>query len=186
MKLTKAQKNAVAAAINDFGKDACVRAYKLNVNYGEGGTVIEINTGIPNRRQTAAIRAGECIIEERIAEQVVLRAAMDEAVATSSTLEEMAGKYQAKVTPPTTTMTLPTIHLNGTGKETLIKEIDQAYDSISQMMGDFARITCHARDYYPQGEDAYPAARQQRQEMFDKLVEVNTYIDELRYHLHSA
>ena len=86
----------------------------------------------------------------------------------------------------TNIMTLPTIHLNGTGKETLIEEIDQVYASMSKLMGDFADVTCHPRDYYPQGEDAYPAARQQRQEMFDKLVEVSAYIDALRYHLHSA
>lgn len=53
-------------ALKEYGSSACVAAYEYNVNDGEGGTFIEINTGIPTRHQGAAISAGEhiCSVED--------------------------------------------------------------------------------------------------------------------------
>lgn len=59
MKLTKKQKNMIASALNDYGAAKCQEAFRLNREQGEGGTVIEIETGIPKRRQTGALLAGE-------------------------------------------------------------------------------------------------------------------------------
>ena len=56
---SKAQEKRIAAALQAFGHDRCVQAYTMNVIEGEGGTVIEINTGIPKRNQGSAILAGE-------------------------------------------------------------------------------------------------------------------------------
>jgi len=66
MKLTKAQKNRIASAINSFGAPKCTLAYRLNREQGEGGTVIEIETGIPKRNQPSALLAGEYLKESSI------------------------------------------------------------------------------------------------------------------------
>ncbi len=50
-------------ALSTFGMEKCVRAYELNVKQGEGGTVIEIETGIPKRSQGVAIRAGQNLLK---------------------------------------------------------------------------------------------------------------------------
>ena len=70
MKLNKVQKNKIASAQIAFGFSACRRAYELNVIQGEGGTVIEIETGIPQRNQASAILAGEYFTKENITSSV--------------------------------------------------------------------------------------------------------------------
>jgi hypothetical protein len=45
--------------LDRWGVSLCVKAYRLNVEQGEGGTVIYIATGIPSRLQGQAIEAGE-------------------------------------------------------------------------------------------------------------------------------
>jgi hypothetical protein len=75
--------------------------------------------------------------------------------------------------------TIPTIHLNGTGFTTLRDEYAAAYDAINKAINALANATCNGRDYYPQGEQAFYDAREERQEAFNKLCEVKNYAAEM-------
>lgn len=63
--MTTEQTKRINAALAEWGIDACVHAYLLNVKRGEGGTVIEIETKIPKRSQGAAIDAGKTMYDKR-------------------------------------------------------------------------------------------------------------------------
>lgn len=78
--------------------------------------------------------------------------------------------------------TLPTIHLNGTGARTLLKEYQAAYEALQLLQEKLANASCHARDYYPQGHEAYNEARYERAEMFAKLSDVEDYLISLIEH----
>jgi hypothetical protein len=75
--------------------------------------------------------------------------------------------------------TIPTLHLNGTGKTTLRDEYAAAYHAINKAVDALVATTCNARDFYPQGADAYYKARDERTEAFDKLLQVQLYVGEM-------
>jgi hypothetical protein len=64
---------------------------------------------------------------------------------------------------------LPVVHLNGTGRETLLREYTAALAAVEIAFDALATATCHGRDYYPQGPDAYPEARRARNHHLDNL-----------------
>lgn len=66
----------------------------------------------------------------------------------------------------------PTVHLNGTSKEALIDQIKDAYGAIETAIDALCAAAPNARDYYPQGPDAFSAARAQHDARAKKLVEV--------------
>ena len=75
--------------------------------------------------------------------------------------------------------TIPTLHLNGTGATTLRDEYAAAYDAIEQAIRTLGDATSNARDFYPQGPNAYWLHRKERDEAFVKLREVQSYIEAL-------
>lgn len=77
----------------------------------------------------------------------------------------------------TTAYALPTIHLNGTGAKSLVYEYYAVCQAINQASDALAAATCNARDFYPQGTDAWQQARDERAEMFRKLAEVQAYAE---------
>lgn len=83
-------------------------------------------------------------------------------------------------------MTLPTIHSNGTGLQTLRDDYDKAADSLQTFIDAWGRIEFNARDYYVQGPDAYPSARDERDAINAKLCDVRAYLDTIREHLYSV
>ena len=52
-------------------------------------------------------------------------------------------------------MMLPTIHLNGTSRESLRKQISEAARAVATAMVALSDMAPHGRDYYPQGDSAY-------------------------------
>lgn len=82
------------------------------------------------------------------------------------------------------TFSLPTIHLNGTGAHTLYKEYRHAYESLQTAIEALAAATCHQRDFYPQGPDAWDLAQMERREMILRLREAQDYIQQWRNHAH--
>ena len=78
-------------------------------------------------------------------------------------------------TTPTPAYALPTIHLNGTGAQSLANEYLAVYQAIDRASDALADATCNARDFYPQGPGAYEQACKERQEAFRKLKEVQAY-----------
>lgn len=75
--------------------------------------------------------------------------------------------------------TIPTIHLNGTSGDALQREYHEAYKAINFAIQALGDATCNGRDYYPQGDDAYRQARNERDEAFTKLKEVQSYVEEM-------
>lgn len=85
-----------------------------------------------------------------------------------------------------TPVTLPTIHLNGTGAANLEAE----YRAVRQAVGDATRLleqaTCNARDFYPQEPSAWQRARDERTEAFRLLQLVSDYAEQWEAHAADA
>jgi len=77
----------------------------------------------------------------------------------------------------------PTIHLNGTGRETLQEEAVKASTALRVAHSALQGLTVHPQDYYDDDDKAYQAARTRRNEMLRKLEDAFWYIDERREHL---
>jgi hypothetical protein len=75
--------------------------------------------------------------------------------------------------------TIPTLHLNGTGRTTLRDEYAAAYDAMEKARNAFASTTLNGRDYYPQGPDAYYQARRERNAAMESLDAAITYVGEM-------
>ena len=80
---------------------------------------------------------------------------------------------------------LPTIHLNGTSRQTLAQGYDAADDALYEFINAFGAIEFNARDYYVQGPEAWSAARDARDEINRKIRDIKQYIDAHRELLHS-
>ena len=78
--------------------------------------------------------------------------------------------------------TLPTIHLNGSGAENLYQEYRAAWNELRAAREALVHATCNARDFYPQGDDAFRKAREERSEVFLHLQKVEEYLSEWVMH----
>jgi hypothetical protein len=72
--------------------------------------------------------------------------------------------------------TLPVIHLNGTGRRSLAEEYEEAYSALVNAQSKLAEATCHPRDFYPLGDEAWSRAREEREIAQKKLREVKEYL----------
>jgi hypothetical protein len=79
--------------------------------------------------------------------------------------------------------TLPTIHLNGTGRETLLAEYHAAYRAVLAARDAFHATTCNGRDFYPQGPDAYSQARTERDAVLNHFGAIQQYLEAHLIHL---
>lgn len=78
--------------------------------------------------------------------------------------------------------TLPTIHLNGTGAESLMQEYRAVRKAITAAADALAHATCNARDFYPQEPGAWERARAERDEAFRLLQQVSDYAEAWELH----
>lgn len=78
--------------------------------------------------------------------------------------------------------TLPTIHLNGTGADTLSDEYDKLASAIKLAEDALERCTCNPRDFYLQESGAYERAQKERHEMFSKLNHLKEYANAWTWH----
>ena len=60
-------------------------------------------------------------------------------------------------------MILPTIHLNGTSQAELETQVRNVVDALATAEEALQAMAPHQRDYYPQGESAWQAARNDHQ-----------------------
>ena len=75
--------------------------------------------------------------------------------------------------------TLPTLHLNGTGKNNLRDGYANAYDAIDKAIEALANAELNGRDFYPQGPGAYSQARSERDAAFAQLRQAHQYVGEM-------
>ena len=81
---------------------------------------------------------------------------------------------------------LPTIHLNGTSAECLRDGYNACYLSLLGSLETLTRVEFNARDYYPQGPDAFAKARKEREEHFRALTNAAQYCLEIAIHADEA
>lgn len=71
-------------------------------------------------------------------------------------------------------MKIPTVHLNGTSKGELARQLEEAGTAIGEAMLKLAACAPHGRDYYPQGDEAWIAARNEHWNRMQRLETVRT------------
>jgi hypothetical protein len=81
-------------------------------------------------------------------------------------------------------MILPTIHSNGTNINTLIDGYDAIHEALYRLNLRWQGVEFDARDYYPQGPDAYTKAVEERLAQDANLNEFRAYLDGIRQHLY--
>ena len=81
------------------------------------------------------------------------------------------------------TYTLPTIHLNGTGATSLLDEYSEAMRALENLRAAMASATCNARDFYPQGDNAWSDARYERAEVLAKISDIEDYLQAWLSHI---
>ncbi len=69
-------------------------------------------------------------------------------------------------------MQIPTIHLNGTSRERLLEALSDANNALLAAEEAVARTAPNARDYHPQGPEAFRAAAQEHFARMQKIEEV--------------
>lgn len=81
------------------------------------------------------------------------------------------------------TLTLPSIHLNGSSREMLASGYHDAYRKLIEFRNAFAAIEFNARDYYVQGPTAFSQARTQRDCEHQRIGQLMTYLEAHLIHL---
>jgi len=76
-------------------------------------------------------------------------------------------------------LTVPSVHLNGTSREELLRQVQAAWQAVWQARDALAKASPNARDYYLQGELAYPAARAEHDRRARALLEVQEELSQL-------
>jgi hypothetical protein len=76
---------------------------------------------------------------------------------------------------------VPTIHLNGTARETLITEHSNMITAIHDAMDIISMSTCHPRDFYvqPDGTKRYEAFRAKRMQHIEQLGKIRDDLQEI-------
>jgi hypothetical protein len=83
-------------------------------------------------------------------------------------------------------MILPTIHLNGTGKNALERDYRNARAKVMDALRAFEAIEFNGRDYYPQGPEAFTQAKLERDFLARKLKDINEYLEAHLEHISDA
>lgn len=73
-------------------------------------------------------------------------------------------------------MMVPTIHLNGTSRESLVADYEAALDAVRAALDALCATAPNGRDYYPQGASAYGVAEQDH---YVRLGHLRVVADEL-------
>ncbi|MBO0784324.1 MAG: hypothetical protein J2P37_36440 [Ktedonobacteraceae bacterium] len=72
---------------------------------------------------------------------------------------------------------IPVVHLNGTSRDELLKQITDAIEAVNTAMGALQKAAPHGRDYYVQSSTAIMTAMNQHYDRLEKLRDVR---DELQ------
>jgi hypothetical protein len=76
-------------------------------------------------------------------------------------------------------MKVPTVHLNGTGKEMLVTGYQAALRSLRDAEKALSEVEFNARDYYVQGHDAWPEAVKEMEARFKAIRKVENEIQQI-------
>jgi hypothetical protein len=76
-------------------------------------------------------------------------------------------------------MTIPTIHPNGTSRDTLIDALCAASSALDKAYAALKQTAPNGRDYYPQGADAMDSATREHMDRLRRVDVIKDEIDEL-------
>ena len=76
-------------------------------------------------------------------------------------------------------MMTPTVHLNGTSKEELYRNLDDAVTAIFHALTAIHNTGPNGRDYYPQGPDALSKAQAEHDFRINRMHEVRRKLYEM-------
>ena len=76
-------------------------------------------------------------------------------------------------------MKIPTVHLNGTGKEELTENYQRAYLALYNAMEAMKRAAPNARDYYVQDSNAFTVAMLEHTDRLKMIQQVQDEIQEI-------
>ena len=79
---------------------------------------------------------------------------------------------------------LPTIHLNGTGAESLAAGYEAAYEALVAFREKLRAIEFNSRDYYVDGPESWEAACCARVALDQKVNDAETYLITHLMHIH--
>ncbi len=69
-------------------------------------------------------------------------------------------------------MTFPTVHINGTSRDELLRSYESAYNAVQAAIAAVIDSGPHARDYYVQGPDAFTKASNEHCDRITRLADV--------------
>lgn len=69
-------------------------------------------------------------------------------------------------------LSVPTVHMNGTGKEDLVLQMENVYQTINATIDAMCLSRPHGRDYYTQGDNALQVAQKQWEVRMDSLLKI--------------
>ena len=73
----------------------------------------------------------------------------------------------------TTTLTFPTIHLNGSSANKLIEDYSDVHHALFVAFEKMGAAGPNGRDYYPQGDEAIHKATQEHASRLERLRDIN-------------
>jgi hypothetical protein len=80
-------------------------------------------------------------------------------------------------------MRKPSIHLNGTSRESLQLAYHEAYSSVAKALEAVQGAYPNARDYYPQGQEAFSEAANEHYDRIHRLEAVYSELAQIYQHL---
>lgn len=82
--------------------------------------------------------------------------------------------------------TFPTIHLNGTSRDELIRQLSAALVAIGSAREALAAASPNARDYYPQGTEATRSAYAEHRSRLERLLVIEDELNAIAGHVVEA
>lgn len=76
-------------------------------------------------------------------------------------------------------MRIPTVHINGTGKEMLVRGYEEAHRALREAGRALRKIEFNPRDYYVQGPDAWREAVKEMAERCTAIGKVEKDIEDI-------
>jgi hypothetical protein len=83
-------------------------------------------------------------------------------------------------------LVLPTIHMNGTSARCLLEGYMEARSAVMRASEAIQAIEFNARDYYPQGGNAFRVAQEQHVSRMKRLAEISDELLRIAEHVSDA
>lgn len=80
-------------------------------------------------------------------------------------------------------MIKPTIHLNGTSRDALYEQMVEVGSALVKALDALREAAPNARDYYPQGPDAFEQARREHESRVERVNAVQAEVEDLLNHI---